>query len=357
MPTGCTMPQVTLATVALRAGVHRSTVSLALRNHPRIPRETAQRIQEISTKLGYRPNPLVTALMQLRRSARAVPVRANLAYLTAFPTRYGWREPPPNYFPGAEARAREIGYRITDFWLREPNMTPERLARILHARGINGIIISRPPPETPTIDFPWNEFASVSLGVTLEEPNTHRVSPHHFYDARLAFDHARALGYRRVGLAVLHLKYPRAQERWLGGVLARSREIPTKERVEPLVLKEYVAGRLTEWLQREKVDAILTGEVVPGLRELAAAGVKIPQHVGFAALTLVQRDPQWAGVFHDPAHTGATAVNLVASQLYQNEQGLPAVPTEEMLIGNWQDGPSLPPVTANARSPRLRSSK
>jgi LacI family transcriptional regulator len=338
------MPDVTLAAVAERAGVHRSTVSLALRNHPRIPEETRRRIQALATQMGYRPNPLVSALMQLRRSMGPVPVRANLAYLTAFPTRYGWREHPPNFFPGADARARELGYRITDFWLREPRMTPQRMARILKARGTHGIIISRPPPGTPTIDFPWNEFASVSLGVTLEEPDTHRVSHHHFYDARLAFDHARALGYRRIGLAVLHLKYPRAQQRWIGGVLARSLEIPPEDRVEPLVLQHYVPQRLTDWIRRERVDVVISGETVPCLAELSAARIRIPDDIGFAALNIFDREPVRAGVYHDPAHTGATAVDLLVSQLYRNEQGLPAVPTEVMLNGKWQDGPSLPPA-------------
>jgi DNA-binding LacI/PurR family transcriptional regulator len=339
------MPQVTLNTVATRAGVHRSTVSLALRNHPRIPEETRHRIQSIAASLGYRPNPLVAALMQLKRSARPVPLRANLAYLTAFPTRDGWRENPPDFFPGAEARARELGYRIAPFWLREPRMTPRRMAAILKARGTHGIVVSRPPPGTPAIDFPWGEFASVSLGVSLEEPNTHRVSHHHFYDAVVSLDHARALGYRRVGFAFLHLKYARAQQRWIGGALARLREIPPEDRVEPLVLHDYQEGRLTDWVRRERVDAVITGEMVPSLAELSAARIRIPQDIGYAALNLFQHDPRYAGVYHNPAHTGAAAVNLLVSQLYQNERGLPAVPTEVLLNGQWQDGASLPPVS------------
>ncbi len=57
-------PKATLDDVARSAGVHRTTVSLALRNHPRIPQATRDRVKQIANDLGYRINPLVSALMQ-----------------------------------------------------------------------------------------------------------------------------------------------------------------------------------------------------------------------------------------------------------------------------------------------------
>ena len=38
--------RVTLSDIAKKAGVHVTTVSLAMRNHPRLPETTRQRIQE-----------------------------------------------------------------------------------------------------------------------------------------------------------------------------------------------------------------------------------------------------------------------------------------------------------------------
>jgi len=82
-------PEVTLADVARKAGVHRATVSLSLRNHPRIPVATRERIRAIASELGYRINPLVSALMQSRRTGKPAKHTA-LAYVTNYPTRYGW---------------------------------------------------------------------------------------------------------------------------------------------------------------------------------------------------------------------------------------------------------------------------
>ncbi|WP_415909533.1 LacI family DNA-binding transcriptional regulator [Oleiharenicola sp. Vm1] len=49
--------ETTLEDVAKRAGVHRSTVSLALRNSPRIRPEVRARIQQIAHEMHYRVNP------------------------------------------------------------------------------------------------------------------------------------------------------------------------------------------------------------------------------------------------------------------------------------------------------------
>ena len=174
--------QATLQDVAVAAGVHRTTVSLALRDHPRIPAATRERIKAIAGRLGYRINPLVAALMQTRRLGRSER-HVTLAFVTNYPTRFGWRpkhHDRPDYFPGATRRAHELGYKLEDFWLREPGMTPARFCRILAARGINGLLIARLPPDQHALDLEWNRFSCVALGMTLRSPVLHHVTENHF---------------------------------------------------------------------------------------------------------------------------------------------------------------------------------
>lgn len=54
--------KVTLRDVAAKLGLSAMTVSLALRDHPRISGETKERIRAAMDKLGYRPNPVARAL-------------------------------------------------------------------------------------------------------------------------------------------------------------------------------------------------------------------------------------------------------------------------------------------------------
>ena len=44
-------PRVTLADIAAKAGVHVTTVSLALRNSPRLPVATRERIRKLAEQL------------------------------------------------------------------------------------------------------------------------------------------------------------------------------------------------------------------------------------------------------------------------------------------------------------------
>jgi len=136
------MTAVTLIEVAKEAGVHKATAARALNKDPRISAATTARVKDAADKLGYRVNHLLAAWMSTRR--RRVQVGSStIAYVTGHPTRYGWRPPKsdlPDFFPGAKAEAEAAQYKLEDFWLHEPRMTPDRFTRILHARNIQGIL-------------------------------------------------------------------------------------------------------------------------------------------------------------------------------------------------------------------------
>src|SRR3954469_1504557 len=112
---------VSMRDVAARAGVTAATVSLVLRRSPLISVPTRERVLAAVQALGYRPHPFVQSLMRTRRSRRGAALGPVLAFVTAFPTRDGWRrDPTPVFrqmFAGAQARADEGGYRLQEFWL------------------------------------------------------------------------------------------------------------------------------------------------------------------------------------------------------------------------------------------------
>jgi LacI family transcriptional regulator len=74
--------RITLRDVAHRSNVHVSTVSLALRNSPRLPEDTRVRVQAIAKEMGYAHDPLLDALLAYRDSARRQSNPAVLAYVT-----------------------------------------------------------------------------------------------------------------------------------------------------------------------------------------------------------------------------------------------------------------------------------
>ncbi|MDE3083755.1 MAG: LacI family DNA-binding transcriptional regulator, partial [Verrucomicrobiota bacterium] len=232
--------KATLDDVARRAGVHRSTVSLALRDSPRISLPVRHRIQALAREMNYRINPLVAALMQSRRNARSVK-NVVLAYVTDYPTRYGWRPPHhnrPNYFPGAAAQARALGYRLEDFWLAEPGMTPERFSDVLTTRGINGVLIGRLPPGQHTIQLLWERFSCVALGITLQSPTLHRVTEDFFLSMWRVMEELNSRGYRRIGFDFLEANdmpsAPTVNEYWIGAFWQQQSKLEEHDRIPSL---------------------------------------------------------------------------------------------------------------------------
>ncbi len=338
--------KATLQDVATRAGVHRTTVSLALRDHARIPVATRDRVKVIAAKLGYRINPLISALMQSRRSGRTVK-HVTLAYVTNYPTRFGWRPPHhdrPDYFPGAAERARDFGYRLEHFWLAEPGMTQVRFCDILSARGINGLIVGRLPPGQATIDLAWARFSCVALGLTLHAPQLHHVTENHFDAAWQGMQRCRELGYRRVGFVFSGANdSPRVGDRWLGAFLSQQHQFPPADRLPPCPAVPADERTFRAWFEHWQPDAILAVHGGPVLRWLDRMGQRVPRAVGLIDLAGDHPELDCAGIYYDPAKLGALAVEMLIGLMHRNETGVPADQHEILLTGGWRDGKTLPP--------------
>jgi len=337
--------KATLEDVAKQAGVHRTTVSLALRDHPRIPPETRDRVKAISARLGYRINPLVAALMQSRRLGREVK-HVTLAYVTNYPTRYGWKpvhHDRPDFFPGAVSRARELGYKLEDFWLAEPGMTSGRFCEILAARNIHGLIIGRLPPGQSSLALDWKRVACVSLGMTLRSPVLHHVTENHFDTVWQGMQQCLNRGYRRVGFVFSEANdSPHVGDRWLGAFLRQQLAFPAKDRVAPCPQIPADAEVFARWFKRQRPDALIATHARPVLGWLKQMGVRVPRDVGIIDL---EDHPQQdsAGMHYDPTNVGALAVEMLVGLLHRNETGVPDTNQHEVLLtGEWREGRTLP---------------
>jgi LacI family transcriptional regulator len=333
-----------LQDVADAARVHRSTVALALRDNPRIPADTRQRIKAIANGLGYRINPLVAALMRSRRSSGAVRHEA-IAYVTNHAARYGWRpqhHDRPDFFPGAHQRALEFGYRLEHLWLAEPGMTPERFRDILTARGIHGLIIGRMPPGQTSLILPWAHFSAVALGMTLQSPRLHNVTEHHFDTVWQAMQQCLARGYRRVGFVYSEANdSPRVGDRWLGAYLMQQLQYPADDRLSlcpgaPTDQKTFVS-----WFRAHEPDALLVTHSAPVRQWLATIGCKVPRDLGMVELQ-DSAGQSVSGIRYDPAKIGSVAIEMLIGLMHQNETGVPKDHHEVMLSGKWQEGTTLP---------------
>jgi LacI family transcriptional regulator len=345
-------PRITLRDVAAAAGCHFSSVSLALRDHPRLPAATREKIRAVARQLGYVADPMLASLSSYRRTRQPVPFRSTLAWLTNHPTRDGWKKAAifHQYFLGAEERARALGYKLEEFWLRERGLSGARASQILHARNVAGLLLAPQPAAGIALELDWPVFSAVALGYTLAHPSLHLVSTHQYRSMKLAVRRLLDRNYRRIGLVMLQASDDRVDHNWLAGYLVMQQVLPAARRLPHLFLAEWNEAAFAAWVRRHRPDAIVTKcpEVLPALRRL---GRRVPADLGVALLTLENFTGDFAGVDENPREVGAAAVDYVAGMIHRNERGVPAMPQRVLIEGTWVDGSTVRPAPASGVMP------
>lgn len=331
-----------MKTVAARAGVSMMTVSLALRNQGRMAPETRRRVLRVADEVGYRPNPLVGALMVNLRTSRARSSDQTIAFLTSHPERHGWRQglTACHFHQGAVARAERLGFKLDEFWLAEPGMNGKRMSDIFRARSMAGVVLAPLPAPGKAPDLRWDQLAPVALGYSITTPNMHRVANHHSRSLRIALGELQARGYRRIGLVTKQANEARADYHWSIQIHYHHTKIPAKDRIPPHLPPVLERERFWEWFQEHRPDVVL-GDGVIVYDWLRYYGVRVPDDVAVAALDYYAEVAEVAGIDQNSELIGAAAVDLVAEQLYHNERGLPQKPKVVMIEGEWKDGPSI----------------
>lgn len=330
--------------IAKVAGVHFTTVSLALRNSPRLPHETCEQLQRVAREMGYVPDPMLSSLAVYRNSLKPIDYHATLAWVTAFPNRDQWRDVPVflEQFQGASARAEELGFRLEQFWLTEPGMTSTRATQILRARGISGLIIAPLPKAGGTLKLDWQQFSSVAIGYSLIAPSLHLACAHQYRCIRLALHELRLRGYRRIGLVVLRSSDDRVDHNWLAGYLIEQFEMPKATRLSPLVLASWEDDVFGAWVRKQRPDAIISKlpETVTALR---ARGLAVPDDIAVAYLSDTHPGDEHSGVDENSGRVGAAAVDFVVGMLHRNERGVPEFAHRLLIEGRWVEGATVRP--------------
>ena len=330
----------------------RAAVSLALRNQPGISIATRERIQRIAEEEGYRPNPMVSALMAHLKGLQPSKDVASIPFLTAHSTRHGWRSYATfvRYYNGASERAQQMGYHLDEMWLREPGMNARKLKSILINRGIQGILIGPLPKGLGHISLDLSSFAVATVGHSLIRPKIHRAVCRHIESLRMAVHNMRHLGYRRVALAISEMQDRRNDFNWTTAYAGYQQALPQKDRIPIFFLDHSDDAKFAAWLDKWKPEAILSGSLVI-LEKLAKAGVSVPVDVGVASLDRSPDDDGAAGIDQQFEAVGAAAVDIIVGQINRNERGIPSTPQLIMTDGVWVPGKTLRKIHRSSAPP------
>lgn len=334
----------TLATIAAAVGCSSSTVSRALRAHHALPPATIRRIQAVATRLGYRPNPLVSEMMRQMRGSRKPSPRGTVAYLVFGRTADEWKRHLTyvGFYDGAKARAAELGFRLEVFWGDEPGLDAQRLTQILRARGIVGVIVGPAPglPAAPALS--WAHFAAVKIGVPFPDLPLPSTVSNHYRSMLRVIDELRRLGYRRLGLVLQAHQVAKTSGMWLAPLALHQQHIRPSDRVAPLVLKEWRERDFAAWVRSHRPEVVI-GLRVELMEWLRRAGRRVPEDVGFVHLDRCTEPGDFAGMDQRPREVGAAAFDLLSQRLLANERNVPELPKHLLVDSVWIPGPTVLP--------------
>jgi DNA-binding LacI/PurR family transcriptional regulator len=334
--------RITVRDIAKEMNVSHTSVSLALRNHPRITEALRERIQKKATEMGYYPDPMLAALSNYRLQSQEHPVQAALAWINT------WEHPAALrsyhefdlYWEGARKEAFNLGYRLEEFVTQD--IPIHRLAQVLKARNINGVLL--PPDRSSSMEwkaFDWSPFSIVRFGRTKKPPQVNFVTSAQVQNAMMAFDEIRKRGYKRIGF----VGEIGREETFGAGFLWAQQELPVRQRL-PLLLFQHTAtdserkSTLASWMKKCRPDAIFTrNKMLPNL--LTSLGFRIPEDVGLASTSIFDT-PIDAGIDQNSEEIGRTAVLSVVSQINNSSRGIPSICNETLVEGRWIDGSMMP---------------
>ena len=324
-----TTSQPTLKDIARATGVSIMTVSRVLRGAPKVAAAKRELVLKEAKRLDYQPDPHLMRMMQVVRGKKEKRLRAVIAVIREQVPQDGLLGPSYQYVPIEDIRRRAHGhgYAVEEFYLGKDGLTPKKLQKILHARGIEGVIVSPQSMQLPCSRLDYSPCAgNMTLGI------------------HMAAEQLAARGYKRIGVAVTKWIVNRSQFGYSGGLFHWQHGLPEADRVPLLLFPSNDISQgfdaFSKWMREHRPDALITFDThVPGW--LKRLGLRVPQDIGFVVHDWTPKMTGFAGIYQQRDHLAAAAVDLVVTQLSQHEHGVPAVPRQIMIPPKWVDGPSI----------------
>ncbi len=343
------MERVRQIDIARKAEVSRSTVSLALIRHPRIPKETQDRIFALAEEMGYERDPALSVLSDYRRKVTRKDYRGTLALVSTVPVLEPKRDDSGaaknkfylGGFAPLQAEARSLGYAVEFFNLGSTRREQERMSTVMHRRGIKGLLVAARPEPIEDLAVNWNLFSAVQVSGAVRRGPLNRVQPDHFDEVMQTLSELERRGYERQVLVIFGNPLDPVLERYLGAYAQGIRHFANAFPAQFFRTGEEAA----EWCQKHQPDVVIGKQSHFLLKCLQESGVQIPEQVGYCDLHIAT--PTHAGAIgvsgfrQSGDEVAIQAVRLLDSMLTQNECGLPKHPLTLEVGGEWVEGATL----------------
>lgn len=339
-----------IADVAREAGVSKTAVSFAFNSPERLSPDTATRIREVATTLGYRPHPVARMLTQGRTRTLGILTPQALSVVFANPFFATFSE-------GVAAVAEEAGYGLLFV-----SPVHGSLARAVNRATVDGFValgLSEDHPEVEQIRRAGLPIVMVDSAAAFPEHGAVDVDDEG--GARLAAEHLLALGHREFLVIGVEPPIPGAQADF-GGVVGRRLsgyrdalavagiDLPDDHVVVgPASVEGGSACLMGAWEDGRRPTAILAMSDAMAIGAINAArrmGLRVPADisiVGFDDIELSRHvEPPLTTVHQPVRRKGEEACRLLLSAIVRTDSSRPDHRRlETRLIVRGSSGPAL----------------
>lgn len=349
--------RVSLEEVAQAVGVSKATACRALLGRSRVSEETRAKVKAAAERLGYRPDPALSALTKHRWAiGGANRASYQVAIIHVRGSDAGFTLSRINTNPATAAvrqRCEELGFMLSE-WVLEEQYSPAHLGRMLYSRGVDGIIIDIQGPVTDW-DFPWHHFTTVTLGHDQDTHQTHSIVPDWFRSITIAVTKAREAGKKRIGFASFNRRNPEIDDLLNASIMRNRAKLEAELGPQPTVfhypsVEQHISQcfkpegqHFRTWLKTEKPDVIIDTNRIAywWLRDL---GYHPPKKIGYITAVgqpSTAEPDELSSVSLRREQQGKSAVELLFNLLQLNLRGLPTIPLRMIVSSGWVEGTTL----------------
>lgn len=319
------MKRVTLKAVAEVARVHPATVSRALQGLPGVSEEVRVRVKREADRLGYRPDPALRALVDMRWDRSGKRRAPNLCYLLE--NARALSQTHRGYLRGIRAASLRLGYGM-DLLLESDYPREGSLDRVLKNRGTQLLLFSQGTANAEWVPkISLSEFAVVVVGSQPAPLRFHQVRPNFYQGIELAWIELTAMGFKKVGFAHVasHLQVEVDERRRAFWHMLRARDTGDAERCSTADLDVTAAtdDQIRSWYRQWQPQAII-GTIPLVHHRLSQAGIDCPY---FSVSALGDAPGAWCA----PEAVGSAAVHLGDSLYREGDRG-PCAQARVLLI-------------------------
>lgn len=340
-----TNPRIRLKDIAEKAQLSIAAVSMAMKNDPTMAKATVEKVKRIAEKMGYSPDPALSALSAYRSKLRVQNQFSVLGLVTNWSTRDGWSGNPlqKDVIEGAKERALKLGYSLQEFWARDEGVSPKRFSHILESRGIRGLILAPFENNDDKLDLDWKQFSVVAISRPSNYTLFHHVVQNHYMDMMLCWDKLSERGYTRVGLVVQNELDVRWSYQWdAAHIFSQSQRAKLEDHIPVLRVEgQHDHGAIRAWL-REHRPQVVVSRCHHFLEAVKMEGLTIPDDMAYISLNVNEDFENATGIRHRRDMLGATAVDVLNSLLHRNHKGPDDVSLGTQVDGIWHEGTTLP---------------